>query len=250
MNQRFEEILRTELCVIIPARNEEQSLVRLLPEIIKKVTSNLIVVDNGSSDATSEVATKLGARVIRENRIGYGFACLAAISYIASLTNPPSYICFFDGDEQSDVNDIIRVAKPVLLSNQGKIYCQGSRMILDSSRKALSPMAQVANSFFSRLLSIIWGQKVTDLGPLRVITWSTLKSLEMRSSGYGWTMEMSSKLLIAKIRHNEIPVNYNKRKKGISKISGNITTAVRAAFIMTITFLCTSFFWRPSSELL
>lgn len=250
MNQRFEEIMRTELCVVIPARNEEQSLVRLLPKIIKKVTSNLIVVDNGSTDATSEVATKLRVKVIRENRVGYGFACLSAISFLASLTNPPNYICFFDGDEQSDVNDIIRVAKPVLLSNQGQQYCQGSRMILDSSRKALSPMAQVANSFFSRLLSRIWGQKVTDLGPLRVIAWSTLKSLEMRSSGYGWTMEMSSKLLIAKIRHNEIPVNYNKRKKGISKISGNITTAVRAAFIMTITFLCTSFFWRPSSELL
>lgn len=250
MNQRFEEILRTELCIIIPARNEEQSLIRLLPEIIKKVTSNVIVVDNGSSDTTSEVAKKLRVKVIRENRIGYGFACLAAISHIASLTNPPNYICFFDGDQQSDVNDIIRVAKPVLVSNQGNYFCQGSRMILDSSKIALSPMAQVANSFFSRLLSIIWSQKITDLGPLRVITWSTLKSLEMRSSGYGWTMEMSSKLLIAKIRHNEIPVNYYKRKKGISKISGNITTAICAAFVMTITFLRTSFFWRPPSELL
>ena len=104
----------------------------------------------------------------------------------------------------------------------------------------ISPLGGLLNVLVSTV-NIPWGLR---------ITWSILKSLEMRSSGYVWTIEMSSKLLIAKIRHNEIPVNYNKRKKGNSKISGNITTAVRAAFIMTITFLCTSFFWRPSSELL
>jgi hypothetical protein len=155
-------------------------------------------------------------------------------------------VCFFDGDGQSFVEDIIRVAQPVL-SGKGQ-YCQGTRMIYQASINSLTSLAQAANRFFSRLLTIMWRQKISDLGPLRVMTWEELCTLDMRSSGYGWTIEMSSKILKSGDTHCEIPVRYKPRTSGTSKISGNLFTAIRAAFVMSLTLLRVMMVWRPQSE--
>ncbi|UCE14518.1 MAG: hypothetical protein JSV04_04900, partial [Candidatus Heimdallarchaeota archaeon] len=131
----------------------------------------------------------------------------------------------------------------------GKInYCQGNRLSSRTSSGSLTPMAQVANRFFARLLSIILHQKINDLGPLRVMTWDTLSKLNMRSAGYGWTIEMSAKILKAQVKLSEVPVQYKRRFKGISKISGNFVTALRAAFVMSLTLLRVMIFWRPQFE--
>jgi len=202
-------------------------------------------VDNASSDGTKDVALKAGCIVVNEERLGYGSACLAGIKYLSSLENPPKIVCFFDGDGQSNIKDIMKVTKPVLT---GKIpFCQGSRMILSSSSQALNPLARLGNRFYSIFLSILWGQRITDLGPLRVITWDTLSRLKMSSTGYGWTIEMTAKLLKLGTVYCEIPVSYRKRFTGKSKISGNFRTAIRAAFVMMITLVQVAFFWRPTS---
>ncbi|MFX0209537.1 MAG: glycosyltransferase family 2 protein, partial [Candidatus Hodarchaeota archaeon] len=205
--------------MIIPARNEEQELSGLLPRIISSITKYVIVIDNGSTDRTTEVSRTAGAKVIYQKRLGYGSACLTGIKYVDSVYRSPKYICFFDGDGQSCVEDIKRVAQPVLSGKSQ--YCQGTRMIYQTSINALTSMAQAANRFFSRLLSMLWRQKISDLGPLRVMTWKELCTLDMRSSGYGWTIEMSSKILKAGGTHCEVPVRYKPRTSGVSKISGN-----------------------------
>jgi len=235
--------LTSELLIIMPARNEEQALAELLGKIIPSITTQVVVVDNRSTDRTAEVAKRAGSIVICENRLGYGSTCLAGINYIASLSQPPECICFFDGDGQSFVEDIIRVARPILLKKLN--YCQGSRMVYKNSRKVLTSAARVANRFFSRILSILWKQHITDLGPLRCISWDTLSSLKMTSSGYGWTTEMTAKLMKAGITHYEVPVRYRKRVSGQSKISGSFKTALRAAFVMSLTLLRVMIFWRP-----
>jgi glycosyltransferase involved in cell wall biosynthesis len=191
------------------------------------------------------VALKTGCIVIYEKRIGYGSACLAGIEYLHSLKIPPKFVCFFDGDGQSSTDDIIKVARPVL---PGKIsFSQGSRTIFSSSSQALTPLARFGNNFFSILLTILWGQRITDLGPLRVIRWDTLSNLKMSALGYGWTIEMTAKLLKQGTVYLEIPVSYKKRFTGKSKISGNLTTAIRAAFVMMFTLIQVAFFWRPVS---
>ncbi len=235
----------SELTVIIPARNEERSLPRIIVKIINSITKRVIVVDNDSSDGTSEVAQNVGATVIQEKQLGYGSACLAGIKYASSLLVKPKYICFFDADGQSRVDDIIKVANPVLIRKTN--YCQGSRMIMKDSRNALTPMARIANHLFANILSKLWKQNITDLGPLRVMTWNTLRNLEMKSTGFGWTIEMSTKIMKLGKIHYEVPVIYKKRTMGKSKISGNLTTATKAAFVMVITFLSVLFSWRPTS---
>lgn len=233
-----------DLFIIIPAHNEEDTLPGLLKQLQSSITHNIIVVDNASTDQTRNIAQNAGVTVVHENRLGYGNACLAAINHLSSLIEKPKVICFFDGDGQSIVNDIPKVANGVF---HGKIqYCQGSRMIQQSSRGRLGVLARVANRFFSLLLSFTYNQKITDLGPLRIVTWKTLCMLEMNTPSYGWTMEMSAKILKSGINHIELPVSYSQRTKGESKISGNITNAFKAALIMTITYIKILFFWRPT----
>ncbi|MHA1993957.1 MAG: glycosyltransferase family 2 protein [Candidatus Hodarchaeales archaeon] len=233
-----------DLFVIIPAHNEEDTLPGLLKQLKSSITHNIIVVDNASTDQTRIIAQNAGVIVVHENRLGYGNACLAAINYLSSLKEKPKVVCFFDGDGQSIVNDIPKVANGVF---HGKIqYCQGSRMILQSSRGRLGVLARVANRFFSFLLSLTYNQNITDLGPLRIVTWKALCMLEMKTPSYGWTMEMSAKILKSGVNHIEIPVSYSQRTKGESKISGNITNAFKAALIMIITYIKILFFWRPT----
>ena len=235
----------SDLTVLIPARNEESTLPGLIVKIRKTITNRVIVIDNDSSDRTSEVAQDVGAIVIPESKLGYGSACLAGINYISSLIVKPKYICFFDADGQSSVEDIMKVANPVLIGKTN--YCQGSRMILKNSSNSLTPMARIGNHLFAILLSKLWKQSITDLGPLRVMTWNTLRDLEMKSTGFSWTIEMSTKIMKLGIIHYEVPVKYKKRLMGKSKISGNFTTAAQAAFVMVITFLIVLFSWRPNN---
>ncbi len=236
---------RSSRClVIIPARNEETALEPLLKKIIPSISDWVVVVDNGSTDRTREVALSAGAKVIQESRIGYGSTCLAGIRYAEALPKPPEFVCFFDGDGQSKTEDILPVTK-VVLSKKVK-YCQGSRMFYPSARFALNPAARAANRFFTRMMALLWKQNVTDLGPLRCIAWDVLQSLNMKSTGYGWTIEMTAKILKSAIPAYEIPVKYCKRTTGKSKISGNIRTSLRAAIIIGLTLLLVMVFWRPS----
>ncbi|MFX0117728.1 MAG: glycosyltransferase family 2 protein, partial [Candidatus Hodarchaeota archaeon] len=233
--------------VIIPARNEEKALEPLLKKIIPSISDWVVVVDNGSTDRTREVALSAGANVIQESRIGYGSTCLAGIRYAKALPKPPEVVCFFDGDGQSKTEDIPPVIE-LVVSKKVK-YCQGSRMVYPSSRFALTPAARAANRVFTRMMSLLWKQNVTDLGPLRCISWDALQPLNMRSTSYGWTIEMTAKILKSAIPVYEMPVKYSKRTTGKSKISGNVRTSLRAAIIMGLTLMLVMVFWRPSVAL-
>jgi glycosyltransferase involved in cell wall biosynthesis len=238
--------LPPNLVVLIPAKNEETALAFLLPRLIRKV-SRVIVIDNGSKDQTSKVAREAGAQVIKERRPGYGSACLAGLRYLAAQQVPPQFVCFFDGDGQSNVADIAKVALPVLENKTG--YCQGSRMLNLQSRKNLNTIARIANQIFARILSIIWKQPISDLGPLRVIRWELLSELNMESRNYGWTMEMSTKILkMGRVPYLEVPVNWHPRTSGKSKISGNFNTAFKAGSIMILTLIRVLLFWPPGMK--
>lgn len=238
--------LPTDLVVLIPAKNEETALSVLLPELLQKV-SRVIVVDNGSKDQTTKVAQEAGALVIKERRSGYGSACLAGLRYLAAHSINPRFICFFDGDGQSDVTDIVKVAIPVLENRTN--YCQGSRMLRPQARNSLTTVARIANRIFAKTLSVIWKQPVSDLGPLRVMRWDLLSELNMRSKNYGWTIEMSSKILKkGGVPHLEVPVNYYPRSSGKSKISGNHITAFKAGSVMILTLIRVFLFWKPGNK--
>lgn len=231
-----------DLFIIIPARDEEGTLPSLLREITSMVTKNVVVIDNNSSDQTYTVSKSFTKHVIKEKKPGYGNACLAGIDYINQLKLKPQYVCFFDGDGQSLVSDINKIVNPLYQSEKIP-YCQGTRMTYSSAVRSLTGSAYVANKVFSSLLSKVWKQKISDLGPLRCIRLDLLNKLKMTSKTYAWTIEMNTKLMKMQIPIIELPVKYRSRTLGVSKISGSFKTSLRAATIMSISFVQTALFW-------
>jgi glycosyltransferase involved in cell wall biosynthesis len=198
-------------------------------------------VDNGSTDNTYQIAKHYTKYVVKQNIAGYGNACLAGVSLVNLLAKKhENFVCFFDADGQSAVNDIIRVCNPVI---QNKVdYCQGTR--IKAGKSTLHGHAYVANKFFSLIISLIWKRKITDLGPLRCLKLSVLNEINMSSRRFAWTIEMNTKIAKSLIKQLEVAVEYHPRVKGKSKISGNVRSSFKALAEMTLTLFKVSFFWK------
>ncbi len=128
-----------KISVIIPAYNEEESLPHVLNDLPRDRLHQIIVVNNGSTDRTAEVARENGATVVYEKRRGYGRACLAGMAAL----DAPDIVVFLDGDYSDYPGEISLLLEPILADEAD--FVVGSRMILDKSRKALLPQARYGN---------------------------------------------------------------------------------------------------------
>jgi len=219
------------IAFIIPALNEEAALSPMLDGLRAALdaaacpTADILVVDNGSRDATADVARKHGARVISEPRRGYGQACLAGI---AALSDNTEIVVFLDADGSDDPEDLLRLLTPV---RQGKAdMVLGSRTIAARAAGAFTPQQAFGNWLATGLMRVLFGARYTDLGPFRVIRRKALERLRMQDTNFGWTIEMQIKAHRAGLRVLEIPVNYRNRIAGESKISGNLRGSLRAGW--------------------
>jgi glycosyltransferase involved in cell wall biosynthesis len=208
--------------VVIPALNEERSLPLVLAGLPREWIHEIVVVDNGSTDATADVARAGGARVVHEPRRGYGSACLAGIAAL----DDPAIIVFLDADHSDDPADLPRVLAPILQGRADLVI--GSRVLGQREKGALLPQAMFGNWLATRLISWIWGQRYTDLGPFRAIRAGALHELHMRDRDFGWTVEMQVKAARAGLRAVEVPVRY-RRRVGRSKITGTLLGTLRAS---------------------
>jgi glycosyltransferase involved in cell wall biosynthesis len=219
------------IAFIIPALNEEAALAPMLDGLRATLDAaacadaDILVVDNGSRDATAEVARKHGARVISEPRRGYGQACLAGI---AALSRATEIIIFLDADGSDDPEDLLRLLTPV--RDRGADLVLGARIAAAKSAGAFTPQQAFGNWLATRLMGLLFGARYTDLGPFRVIRREALERLQMKDTNYGWTIEMQIKAHRAGLRILELPVNYRKRIAGDSKISGNLVGTLRAGW--------------------
>jgi len=216
--------------VIIPALNEQDSIGLVIRDIPKHLVNEIIVVDNGSTDRTWEVAQNAGVRVVSENRRGYGAACLRGI---ASARNP-DIIVFMDGDYSDYPEEMEQIISPIL--NGEADLVMGSRMEGTKSMKALPPHAYWGNRLATRLIDLIYHHRFNDLGPFRAIRASRLRELGMEDKNYGWTVEMQVKALKRGLRVAEVPVRYRKRL-GKSKVSGSWSGSIKAGFKIIATIL-------------
>lgn len=216
-----------KVVVIIPALDEEDSIGRVLADIPRDAVSDVIVVDNGSSDETAKVAARGGAAVAREERRGYGYACLRGMDYIKNLSYPPDIVVFLDGDYSDDPSEMKRLLLPV--TEGGCDLVIGSRTLGERQRGALLPQQVVGNRVATTLVRWLYGVSFTDLGPFRAIRYEKLLSLGMRDGTFGWTVEMQVKAARAGLRCAEVPVSYRKRI-GVSKITGTVSGSLGAAF--------------------
>lgn len=219
-----------KVSVIIPVLNEEKAIAKVINDIPQELVQEIIVVDNGCSDNTAEIARGHGAKVISEPRKGYGSACLAGLAVVECA----DIIVFIDGDYSDDPTELSLLIKPIQ-ENQAD-FVIGSRK--PSEKGALLPQARFGNKLATFLIKVFYGVKYTDLGPFRAIRQSQLTALNMQDQTYGWTVEMQLKAAKMGIRVQEIPVSYRKRI-GTSKISGTLIGSVRAGVkILTTIFRC------------
>ena len=221
----------TRIAVVIPARNEELALPFVLAELPRARAPMVVVVDNGSRDRTAEVAHTAGAVVVREERRGYGRACLAGIAWLldgAGLVPPlgdDDVIVFLDADHSDFPEDLELVVAPILAREAE--FVLGSRVLGGATWRALLPQAWLGNRLACTLMRWLFGARYTDLGPFRALRIGTLRSLAMADTGFGWTIEMQLKAKSRDVRALEVPVRYRPRI-GESKITGTLAGTVRA----------------------
>ncbi|MBC7687162.1 MAG: glycosyltransferase family 2 protein [Aquabacterium sp.] len=213
--------------VIIPAYNEQDAIAKVIQALPKNILREIIVVNNNSSDATTENAKAAGATVLTETRQGYGFACLKGIAYLTGKAIPPDIVLFIDADYSDYPEEAVDVLKPVIEGRADMVI--GSR-VLGNKQKGSMTIPQVFGTWLAiNLLRIIYKTTFTDLGPFRAIKFKQLLALNMQDTTYGWTVEMQLKAAKQKLVCAEVPVNYRKRV-GVSKISGTVKGTVMAGY--------------------
>jgi len=213
----------SQIAVIIPARNEEQSIELVLREIPRNYRSLVIVVDNCSRDHTAEVAKCHGAIVLQQPLLGYGNVMLKGLSYLA--THPVAIVVFLDGDYSDYPEEMPRLVEPIQRGESDMVLSTRLNPLFDKA--ALPPHVVYGNRFCVFLTNLFFGTQYTDLGPFRAIRYDALTRLQMEDRNYGWTVEMQIKAKLLGLRTMEIPMRYRKRV-GRSKISGTIRGSVLA----------------------
>jgi glycosyltransferase involved in cell wall biosynthesis len=210
-----------DIALIIPARNEELSLPGVLKALPAEI-GRVVVVDNGSSDGTAQVASRCGARVVTEPVAGYGRACLAGLAYLRD--DPPDIVAFVDGDGSDEPARLTDLIAPVA-GNEADLV-MGRRV--PSVVAALSFQQRFGHLLATWLIRLFWKHRFRDLGPMRVIRWVDLERLAMTDKAFGWTVEMQVRALRHGLRVREIDVPYHPRSAGLSKISRTISGTIRA----------------------
>lgn len=210
--------------VIIPAYNEAASIGKVVNEIPGFV-SEVIVVNNNSSDQTEEVASAAGATVLTESRKGYGYACLKGMEYIADQQTLPDIVVFLDGDYSDFPSEMDSIVAPIIQNDIDFVI--GARVKKYREKGAMTFPQRFGNGLATMLMKIMFQANFTDLGPFRAIKYYKLLALNMEDKTYGWTVEMQLKALKNNYSYIEVPVHY-KNRIGTSKVSGTVKGATMA----------------------
>jgi rSAM/selenodomain-associated transferase 1 len=236
------------VAVVLPALNEEATVgaqvraLRAHPTLLALPIARVIVVDNGSDDATAAVARAAGAEVVCEPRRGYGYACLAGVRAAAGV----DIVLLMDADGSDDPAGAARVVNLVLCSDAD--LAVGSRTRGRCEPGALTLQQRVGNAVGALILRLIYGVRVSDLGPVRALRREVLLWLDMHEMGYGWSTEMLAKAARADLHVREVPVDYHRRAGGRSKVAGTLRgTLLASAHILRT--LARYVRWRPAEPI-
>jgi glycosyltransferase involved in cell wall biosynthesis len=211
--------------VVIPTHNEAQSIGRVLAELPAEIVTEVLVVDSNSTDGTAEIASKMGARVLPEPRRGYGRACLTGL---AAATNP-DVVVFLDGDYSDRPDELPLLLNPIIDGHAD--ITLGSRLGTQSNHGAMAWHAVFGNRLAAALIRLLYGARISDLGPFRAARADVLRRLELQENTYGWAVEIILKGTLGGFRIVEVPVSYYPRI-GKSKISGTLSGTVGAAWFI------------------
>lgn len=201
--------------VVLPVLNEVESL----PFVLSRMPEGFrpVVVDNGSTDGSGDLARSLGAYVVEEPRPGFGAACFAGLTAATS-----DVVCFMDCDGSLDPNDLPVVAAPVVEGTADLVL--GERI---AAPGAWSWHARLANRALAIEVRRRGGVRLRDLGPMRAADRRKLIDLGLRDRRFGWPLEMVLRAVEEGWRITEVPVDYGHRAGGKSKVTGTVRGYVR-----------------------
>jgi glycosyltransferase involved in cell wall biosynthesis len=216
--------------VIIAALNEEEAIGKVINDVPRQIADEIIVVDNGSTDRTAEVAAAAGARVVTEPQRGYGRAFRAGLR---SLSADSEIVVFLDGDGSDCPEMMNRLVEPIIKGTHDFVI--SSRTRGRRERGSMNWHQVFAGYMVGFFLRLLYGVRSTDMGPFRAIRRDALERLNMREETYGWPLEMQMRAARAHLRTLEVPVDYRRRAGGQSKIAGTVRGSVLAATRILLT---------------
>ncbi len=221
--------------VVIPAFNEENAVGKVVRDIPKELVDEIIVVNNNSTDKTSEAAEKEGATVLFEETKGYGNACLKGMEYIKNQRKDSTdIVVFIDADYSDYPEEMNQLIQPIKEGRTDMVI--GSRALGNKEAGSMTVPQVFGNWLATTMMRVLFRAKFTDLGPFRAIRYSSLLALNMQDRTYGWTVEMQVKAVRQGLSYCEVPVNYRNRI-GFSKISGTVKGTILAGYkIITTIF--------------
>jgi glycosyltransferase involved in cell wall biosynthesis len=230
--------------VVIPALNEEEPIGDVVRAISATgIAAEVIVVDNGSSDATAQRATAAGARVVSEPNRGYGRACAAGVR---SVSPNCDIIVFLDGDGSDCPEFMPAMIEPIAAHTHDFVI--GSRARGKREPGSMNFQQLFAGRLAGTLVTLLYGVRYTDMCPFRAIRPEVLASLGMREQTYGWNLEMQMRAAKRKLRILEIPVDHRCRTGGVSKVSGTLRGTLVAGIKILTTLLRVAFESRGTSS--
>jgi len=211
--------------VIIPTRNEASAISRVLADLPANLVTEVLVVDSNSTDGTPEIAAKMGARVVHEPHRGYGRACLKGLA----IADAPDVVVFLDGDYSDRPSELALLLAPITEGSAD--ITLGSRLGKQRIVGALPWHAVFGNWLAAGLIKLLYGVRISDLGPFRAARADVLRELALEEATYGWAVEMILKGALKGFRIVEVPVSYYPRI-GKSKISGTVRGTLGAAWFI------------------
>ena len=220
---------RPPVVLIVPTRNEAGAIGEALRLVPRDVVDVIIVADGASEDGTAAEARTAGARVLDTGR-GYGRAC-----YMGALeANEDAILVFMDGDGSDRADLIEQLVSPIITGEQDFV-------IASRVRGTRTPGSMGAHQVFigllmGSLIKLRYGFKYTDMCAFRAIRRRDLLALGLTEMTYGWNLEMQMRAARARLRILEIPLPYNCRVAGHSKVSGNWWGTLRASTRLLTTF--------------
>ncbi|MDW7731870.1 MAG: S-layer glycoprotein N-glycosyltransferase AglJ [Methanolobus sp.] len=202
-----------DVCVLIPALNEEATIGQLIKDFRSEGFGNILVMDGHSTDRTRKIAESEGAKVIVQSGRGKGQAIQEAFELIDS-----DYVVMVDGDGTYLASDIHAILEPLREGRADQVI--GNRFA-DYEAGAFTHLNRLGNSMLNKLFGFAYGQWLDDiLTGYRGYTRKAIKSFELRETGF----EIESEMTIDSIKKDHkievVPISYLKRhSKAATKLN-------------------------------
>lgn len=229
----------------MPALDEAENLKWLLPQLPKNYC--IVVVDNGSTDDTYLVAQALATHAVGCQMKGYGSAVMEGVRFLEHEYQiaGTDVLVIMDADGTSSPSELEKLLSEH--TNQEADLTLGQRESRLQEKGAMPSHASFGNWLQVSLLKIFTGVEYADMGPLRCLRWKAYRALKMEDPTWAWNVEMQMKAAHQGLRITEVPISYQRRRHGKSKISGSFLGSIKAGSKILLGMLI---YYRKSKQLI